>query len=255
MHKFFAKTDYLGKTAVNLPQCHSTNDLAHQMVKNGSAKEGTIIIAQDQTKGRGQRGNSWISEPHKNATFSIILEPVFVRPQQQFHLHVITTLAIFDALSTQLDDRLKIKWPNDIYYGNQKLGGILIENSLSGAQISSSIIGIGLNVNQVSFGSLSATSLRLLTGRDHDIHAIIEDILVNLESQYSRLKQNDSSELISRYQCLLYRKDIPAQFIADGEKFTGVIKGINESGQLCIDENGILRTFNFKEIEFLFSSH
>ena len=114
--------------------------------------EGTLILTEDQTRGRGQMGNKWLTEKGKNLTFSIVLYPSFLRPNQHFYLTQFVSIAIQEVIQELLPDKgIKIKWPNDLYVENRKLAGILIENILSGHRIQSSILGIGLNVNQVQF--------------------------------------------------------------------------------------------------------
>lgn len=248
MHKFFAKTQFLGKKVLFLSQCHSTNDTAAEQLKEREQIEGTTIITQDQTNGRGQRGNSWESQPEKNATFSIILKPIIVPAQNQFQLHLITTIAIHQALFPYLGKELKIKWPNDIYYQDQKLGGILIENTLKGQNIETSIIGIGININQTIFANPQATSLMDITGEEVEINDIIERILIALEKKYLELKSGQIKTLKAQYLRRLYLFNKESNFETVGRTFRGKIIGITPNGLLQIQESNVVHEFAFKEV-------
>ncbi|MEO9806343.1 MAG: biotin--[acetyl-CoA-carboxylase] ligase [Reichenbachiella sp.] len=250
MHKIFAKTQFLGKKVVFLPECHSTNDTAVSILKKKPQLEGTTIITSHQTHGRGQRGNSWESEPGKNATFSIILHPTIVPAIQQFQLHIISTLAIYATLFPVLGKKLKIKWPNDIFYGESKLGGILIENVLKGQNIESSVVGIGLNVNQTHFINNKATSILDISGQKTEIDEIIEKILVNLEKKYLELKKGKVKLLESQYLARLYRFKVESIYETSGRIFRGSIVGVNQNGLLKIKEDEMIHEFAFKEVTY-----
>jgi len=251
LHKFFAKTQFLGKKVNSLPQCHSTNEEAQRLISKDKPMEGQVIITANQTKGKGQRGNTWESKANLNLTFSIILKPTFLKVANQFELHKISSLAIHDAIFPILGNKLKIKWPNDIYYGDCKLAGILIENVLRGNSIEYSIIGIGLNINQLIFNNDIATSLADITMHEHDISETAEFLLIQLEKRYLELKNNHSRELLSDYHNRLYKKNEQQLFKNNGTIFTGSISGVNEMGKLLIESNGKLLKFDFKEVEFL----
>lgn len=251
MHKFFAKTQFLGKKVLFLSQCHSTNDIAAGLLKEKKQIEGTTVITADQTNGRGQRGNAWESEPNKNATFSLILKPTIIPAQHQFRLHIVTTLAIHATLFPILGKELKIKWPNDIYYGDQKLGGILIENTLKGQHIETAIVGIGLNVNQIQFNTPTATSLKEITGADYEVNELIEQLLVELEKKYLALKSNELKNLEFQYLRRLYRFETESLYESAGGSFKGKITGINAHGLLQIQEDGVMHEFAFKEIKYM----
>lgn len=251
MHKFFAKTQFLGKKVYSLPQCHSTNEEAQRLVSKDNPMEGHVVITANQTKGKGQRGNIWESEANLNLTFSIILKPTFLNIANQFDLHKISSLAIHDAIFPILGNKLKIKWPNDIYYGDCKIAGVLIENVLRGNSIEYSIIGIGLNINQLVFQNEYATSLADITMHEHDISETAESLLIKLEKRYLELKNNRTRELLSDYHSRLYKKNEQQLFKNNDIIFTGTISGVNEMGKLLIESNGKLLKFDFKEVEFL----
>src|ERR1035441_10550859 len=145
------QTLFIGKNLITLDSVASTNNFAKDMLSNTRPVEGTAIMAKEQYAGRGQMGNAWETESGKNLTCSFILYPEFLEADKQFFLNMAVALAVKDFCEHVLHDEIKIKWPNDIYYHDKKLGGILIENSISGNKISSSVIGIGINVNQTAF--------------------------------------------------------------------------------------------------------
>ena len=251
MHKIFAKTLFLGKRVVSLPQCHSTNEEASELIASNRESEGTVVITEYQLAGKGQRGNMWESERGKNVMISIILNPRFMNPTAQFALHTICSLAIYDSLFPLLGNKLKIKWPNDIYYGDKKICGILIENSVRGNTVDSSIIGIGLNVNQVVFTTPNATSLKEIMLEEIDRYDLIENILLHLEKRYLQLKSNKTLELRMEYKLKLYRLNESHLFTNDQGKFLGEIRGVNEFGSLLIEDDTEVKSYNFKEVKFV----
>lgn len=249
MHKSFTKTAFAGKHYVSLPTCPSTNDLASSMLKAGQAGEGTVIRSGSQTAGKGQRGNTWESEPGQNLLFSIVLSPGFLSVTEQFQLTLLSSLAIYDALSTYIPEGLRIKWPNDIYWQDRKIGGILIENSLRGQQVENSIIGIGLNVNQRSFPVPSASSLALITGSIHSLDAVLEEILLHIEKYYLRLRSGQVAPVRATFVERLYRRDVPAMY-EDGSLFEGIIRGVDDRGLLLVEKAGQLHAYDLKEIRY-----
>lgn len=260
MNNFKPKTLFLGKNLIYLPSCHSTNDIAHEIIQNKQGFDGTIVITDNQTAGRGQRGNSWEAQPNQNITFSVILKPNFLIPTQQFQLNMAVSLAVKEFLSVYLpsekfSNQLKIKWPNDLYFGNKKIGGILIENSISASSINNSIIGIGLNINQLGFNDNKATSIRaILNSNEISLQKMIEELCEFLEKYYLQLKNGGQILQKKMYLENLFWINETHQFTAFGEDFSGTIKGINEVGMLEIEVNNTIRTFGFKEVSFLITN-
>ncbi|MEQ9289019.1 MAG: biotin--[acetyl-CoA-carboxylase] ligase [Cyclobacteriaceae bacterium] len=251
MHKFFAKTLFLGKKVCYLPECHSTNEEAHHIISLEKPIEGLVVVTDRQTKGKGQRGNIWESEPGKNLTFSTVLKPSFIKIPDQFGLHLLSSLAIHDALFSILGNKLSIKWPNDIYYEDNKLGGILIENSIRGNGIEYSIIGIGININQLVFETPHATSLADIGLQDYNIMEVAENILANLEKRYLLLKKSHFTLLLNEYHARMYKYGQNQLFSENGVVFTGTIRGVEKTGKIIIESDGNMLKFDFKEIEFL----
>ncbi|WP_256010983.1 biotin--[acetyl-CoA-carboxylase] ligase [Desertivirga xinjiangensis] len=243
----------VGQKIVTLRQVDSTNNyLKLQLAKCEPLPEGTVILAEDQYAGRGQVRNVWHSQPGKNLTFSILLYPVFIKPDFQFNLNIAVSLAINDVLRSIVGPSAKIKWPNDIFYEDKKLGGVLIENSLQGSQLKSSVIGVGINVNQTSFPESvkNVSSLREILHQDYDLNVLLQQLCKAIERRYCELKENPGTHL-TEYLGALYRFGEDHPFIIDGKPEVARIVGVNERGFLKLDINGSLRSFNLKEVSFV----
>ncbi|MBB6005578.1 biotin--[acetyl-CoA-carboxylase] ligase [Arcicella rosea] len=254
MYKIQPNTLFTGKTIKYLPVCHSTNDIAAEIIQSDTnVFEGMVIITDNQTAGRGQRGNVWEASVGENLTFSLILKPNFLKASEQFKLNVAVSLGVLDCLSEYIDEDLKVKWSNDIYFQNQKMGGILIENTLQGYQIGYSIIGIGLNINQASFPVPNATSLRNVTKNPlkYDLAMILSNLLECVEKNYLTIKNGNYETLKNRYLSNLFRIEEFHHFRKNGQLFVGKIIGIDETGQLGIESDGLIEYFGFKEVEFV----
>ncbi|MGY6522329.1 MAG: biotin--[acetyl-CoA-carboxylase] ligase [Mongoliitalea sp.] len=250
MYKILANTVFLGKEIIYLTECHSTNEYAQQLLKQKEAGEGMIIFTDMQTKGKGQRGNRWWTEPGMNLTFSLILEPKFLRSNQQFDLNMVVCLSLWELLN-QYDADFVIKWPNDIIHKKHgKIAGVLIENSLQSQWMESSVVGIGLNVNQDMQIIPRALSLFNLTGETYDLWVILEKLVQRIEWNYIRLKRGEIRLLRNSYlkNLLNYQQK---QLFSDGEVFEGVIIGVGEDGKLLVDKAGSIHAYGFKEIQYL----
>lgn len=237
-----------------MPVCHSTNDIAAEIIQSGNnVFEGMVIITDNQTAGRGQRGNVWEASVGENLTFSLILKPNFLKASEQFKLNVAVSLGVLDCLSEYIDDDLKVKWSNDIYFQNQKMGGILIENTLQGYQIGFSVIGIGLNINQTQFPVPNATSLRNVTTNPlkYDLSDLLSELLACIEKNYLAVKNGDYEVLKERYLSNLFRINEFHHFRKNGQLFLGKIVGIDESGQLGIESDGLVEYYGFQEVAFV----
>jgi BirA family biotin operon repressor/biotin-[acetyl-CoA-carboxylase] ligase len=245
---------FVGQNLLTLKEVDSTNNFLKNLLSNSKpVPEGTVIMAEAQFAGRGQQNNQWHSEPGKNLTFSVLLKPSFLAVTNQFDLTRAISLGVFDALQPLLGDGLKIKWPNDIYYGDKKLGGMLIENILQGGQLKSAIIGIGLNINQEHFpaGAANATSLKQILQRDYDLRVLLSEICSDIEACYLNLKAGKIDFVRKAYLNRLYWFNESKRFKAGDEIFNGVITGVKDDGRLIIQTNNIETEYNLKEIEFL----
>ncbi|WP_082318013.1 biotin--[acetyl-CoA-carboxylase] ligase [Hymenobacter sp. DG25A] len=246
------KTLFTGQQVIWLAECASTNTEAQQLLLKSRATEGCTVITDKQTAGRGQRGNSWEAAPGENLTLSVVWRPTFLAASLQFQLSMAVALAVLDWVSMVLgpDPALRLKWPNDVYYHDQKLGGILIENTLSSAGIQSSIVGIGININQLEFGMPTATSLARLTGRHYVLPTLAERLLECLERRYLQLRAGQAKALRYAYLQVLYRFQEWHYFEVEGRRLTGQIVGIEETGRLVLEINGQLQSFGMQEIKF-----
>lgn len=233
-----------------LPTCHSTNDIARQIIDKNKAREGTIVITDQQLAGKGQRGNSWEAEPGENLTFSLIYCPDFLSPEENFRLTIITSLALVETLG-KFGIKVKIKWPNDIYAGNKKVAGILIENVIEFRKINFSIIGIGLNVNQQHFNVSDAISMKNITNKDYILQDVLEEFCINHERLYMQLKSGRHYTLKSIYLNHLLGMNEELNFLIDGEKVIGIIRGVDDMGRLKVEIAGTSKHFSLKEIKFL----
>ena len=239
---------------MSLKQVDSTNTFLKNLLSNSKpVPEGTVIMAEDQFAGRGQHQNVWHAEPGKNLTFSMLLYPTFLAATAQFDLTRVISLGVYDALAPLLRDRLCIKWPNDIYYGNKKLSGMLIENSLQGSNIKSSVIGIGVNINQEHFGDNAsrATSVKQILQRDYDLKNILFDICRHVEAWYLKLKAGKTDLIRAAYKQKLYLLNETHNFVSNNEVFSGTITGVTDAGLLEVARGNTTGTYNLKEIQFL----
>jgi BirA family biotin operon repressor/biotin-[acetyl-CoA-carboxylase] ligase len=236
-----------------LPECASTNTEAQRLIGQNRATDGCVVITDKQTAGRGQRGNRWEAQPGENLTLSVVWRPTFLAAPDQFQLSQVVALAVYDWASGLLgpDPALRVKWPNDIFFGEQKLGGILIENTLSGPKIQSSIAGIGLNINQCEFAVPTATSLACLTGRQYALPVLTSRLLECLEKRYLQLRAGQVAALHQAYLQVLYRYQKAHSYEVDGQTVTGLIKGVDEGGQLLVEISGQLRAFGLQQIKYL----
>lgn len=229
----------------------STNDEA----RNAAYREGDIVIAERQTAGRGQRGHTWESAEGENLTFSLILEPTFLPVNEQFLLTEVLALGLVDTLA-EYGIKAQIKWTNDIYVGDRKIVGMLVENSLAGGTLARTIAGIGLNVNQVEFDSSlpNPASMAQVAGRDFDRGEVLKQLHRNIMSLYEALRRGEKEMLQQRYRSTMYRLgEKQTYMLADGRSFEGTIRGVRPSGELQIEyaSDGTLHEYLFKQVEFV----
>jgi BirA family biotin operon repressor/biotin-[acetyl-CoA-carboxylase] ligase len=252
------ETLFIGKNLLFLHEVESTNTYAMNMLRNVNAIEGTVIYTDNQTKGKGQRGALWSSNIAQNVTASVILKPHFLSIGNTFYLSKISALAVYDVLaeilsSSQYD--IKIKWPNDILVNKQKNAGILIENNITSTAVQSSVVGIGLNVNQVDFDNFErmANSIKLVSGVSYNRDEILELLCKMLEKWYLKLKEGKTELIDKCYHDHLYEVNKIAVFVdVNHYKFNGRIKSVTKAGKLLLElEEDILKEFEVKEVKFL----
>jgi BirA family biotin operon repressor/biotin-[acetyl-CoA-carboxylase] ligase len=250
LYKIPAGTLFLGKNLVILPECPSTNTLAAELSQAGRAPEGTVVITHHQTAGRGQRGNTWQSGEGLNLTLSVVLQPVFLSVVRQFQLNKAVALAVRDTVSKYTDEPVFVKWPNDIMIGDKKVCGILIENQLTGDKLGRSIVGIGLNVNQTEFESTLASSVSLHAGKSLELGVMFEELLQFLEWRYLQLRSE--TQIDNDYLNVLYRFNQKRYFVVDDLEVEGIIRDVNEIGKLIVEIDNKSRSFDLKEIKFVY---
>ena len=230
-----------------LESVHSTNTWSLERLPE--IPSGTVIAAREQTAGRGQRGNTWFTEPGKNLTFSIVLKPEGLKAGDAHLLNYLASVAVAEFLQGY-GVSCCIKWPNDIYVGRKKICVILVENSLSGGCVAASVIGIGININQTQFSQLAnATSLSLVTGKEYVLEECLEAFMAVFESWLNRL-----SSLSEAYTSRLFQKGVQARYIdylRANEEFTGTILGVSPDGRLIINDGTEERLYRFKEVGYI----
>lgn len=240
---------------LRLGETDSTNDWVKRNARE--LETGTLVWCDVQRSGRGQRGNSWESAPGKNITASALLRPDWVEAGKQFCISEAVALGVADVLDG-LGVDAEVKWPNDIYSGDRKICGILIEHSLLGRGIVHTVAGIGLNVNQSVFESDAPNPVSVvhLTGEENDLSRVVTMLGKALER---RIEETRSPELLHReFISRLWRGSgsHPYRDVATGEVFNASIAGIEPCGVLKLrDESGVEREYAFKEVEFLLQSN
>ena len=240
---------------IKLNATNSTNTYLKNLLKEKQVKDLSCIWALSQTQGRGQQGAKWISEPGKNLTFSVLKKFENLSSEYHFLLNMEVSLAIFRTLKKLYIPDLAVKWANDILSSKKKICGILIENTLHKEQISSSIIGIGLNVNQVFFNDLpNVSSLQKIMGHPFDLEEVLLLICQELEVSLKSLSPTRFETMLDEYHTHLFRKDKPSTFeYPNGERFMGYIRGVSHNGQLQVEqEDALMSSFSLKEIKLLY---
>jgi BirA family biotin operon repressor/biotin-[acetyl-CoA-carboxylase] ligase len=245
---------FVGQNLVTLKEVDSTNTFLKNILSNNEpVPEGTVIMAESQVAGRGQQQNKWYSTTGQSLAFSILLKPTFLPLNQQFLLTQIISIAVYESLLPLVGNELKIKWPNDIYVGPRKLGGILIENQVQGNTIKNSVVGIGLNINQDYFPDWvpNAVSLRQILQTDYDLKALLFEICGHVEQWYVKLQQGNYSLINDAYLNALYLLNKSSRFKVQDAIFEGIITGVSPNGLLQVQHDGATPAYNLKEIQFL----
>ncbi len=253
------QTLFIGKQLIFLHEVESTNTYAMNLLRNVNTAEGAIIYTDNQTRGKGQRGAVWNSEIGTNLTVSCILKPHFLNIKNTFYLSKISALAVYDVMAELLSISqydIKIKWPNDILVNKKKISGILIENNFNHDYLQHSVIGIGLNINQMDFDSLltTATSLKLLSNKEFNKDVVLNILCQSLEKWYLKLKANKLEEIDLCYFNNLFGLNKSNSFLEAGNiDFDASIHAISIDGKLILKlTNGDLRSFEVKEVKMIF---
>ena len=240
---------------IKLNAIDSTNSYLRNLINKEVIKDYTVVVANYQTKGRGQMGTVWNSESSKNLTFSVFKDICEFNFEHPFYISVATSLAIIKTLQSFSIPKISVKWPNDILSEDKKICGILIENVIKQGSLKASIIGVGLNINQTEFEGLpKASSLKLLSGKTFNQDEILHVILKHLKHYFVVLKREGYDVLKEEYESYLFRKNKPSTFKdAEGSVFSGFIKNVSETGNLqVLLEDDIIKEFDLKDITLLY---
>ncbi|APX99880.1 biotin--[acetyl-CoA-carboxylase] ligase [Lacinutrix venerupis] len=240
---------------IKLDAIDSTNTFLKEISSADTLEDYTIVVAKQQNRGRGQMGKVWASNAGENLTFSVFKRISNLQFSNQFYLSIVTSLALYKTLKYYNVPNLFVKWPNDILSANKKIAGILIENIVKKSKLEYSIIGIGLNVNQTEFNDLiSATSLKNSCGRTFDLDEVMHKFIVEFKIAFKSLDSGATEALKADYESKLFRKNKPSTFKnAEGNLFSGFIKGISSSGNLVLLlEDEIIEEFTLNEITLLY---
>lgn len=238
---------------IKIDTVKSTNDELKKIISTEELPEGSLLWAKNQENGRGMGSNTWESEAGKNLTFSLLLRPSFLEASDMFLISKAISLGIIDYLNS-LKDCFTIKWPNDIYYCDKKVGGILIENQIQGSQIKYSIIGIGINVNQKFFTSQAPNPLSLISifGESLSLEECLNNMTHQIGIWYDLLADGFYEKINQRYFDHLYRNKGYHEFKADNTSFMAKIKSVETDGQMVLKvKQDEIRKFYLKEVEFV----
>lgn len=240
----------IGSQKFILSDVDSTNNFAAKLINDGIGGHGSVIMAENQSNGRGQQGSLWQSDPNLNLLCSIVLSSKALSKINPIRINWYVSICIIDFLKRK-DIIAQIKWPNDILVHENKISGILIENKFVGSSFKNSIIGVGINVNQSEFNGLSATSMFLQSNINYSIIQLLDDFIfsLNQNEQYMFLKQDD--QLKKRYLNSLFGLGEERHFSSASGTFKGKIVDVDEVGRLIVEYNGQKCLFQNKEIKFL----
>ncbi len=248
----------IGSNYIVLNEINSTNEYASNLLSQFKQLDGTIVLTNYQTNGKGQANNIWISEKGRNLLISIILYPKFLTIERQFCLSMAISLGILNTIKTFTKSDVKVKWPNDIIVDEKKIAGVLIKNTISGNRIKNTIVGIGININQKDFKSLKdiAVSLSLIENKIFDLKYILKILIKNLNIYYNKLSLLQVDKLKAEYEENLFRINelttfqIPSKESLNAKIIKGKITGVDNYGKLCVLSDGKIKTFMHKEIAF-----
>lgn len=250
------ENDEMMPRIIRLQKTDSTNNYLHALARPEQLGEGSVVWAEFQTAGRGQIGNSWESAEGENLTFSVVLYPTFLLANRQFLISQITALSVKQTLDRYVDD-ITVKWPNDIYWRDRKICGMLIENDLAGQFIYSSILGIGININQKEFKSNAPNpvSLYQIIGKRTDRENFLQEFLERLYANYLLLLQEKEVLIQEAYRQSLYRREGFHLYEDANGRFEAAIEEIEPSGYLHLRlRDNTIRRYEFKEVRFVISS-
>lgn len=240
---------YFGNHIIRLDSIDSTNNYAAKLLNQTKIPFGAVIMSQFQTEGRGQRGAKWNGEKGENLTFSIIVDGKQIKEYPTFLLSKCVAISVKEMLSQNTRENVMLKWPNDIYVNTKKIAGILIENQWKGGCLNSSVVGVGINVNQINFeDELNAISLKSISGQDYDLEGLLFQFCKHLNTNYSFLLDGQFEKINEHYQSSLYFLNKKSQFLIEGKKEDVIIRGVNQHGLIELEKlNGEVGYYCFNE--------
>ncbi len=240
----------IGSQKFILSDVDSTNNFAAKLINDGIGGHGSVIMAENQSNGRGQQGSLWQSEPNLNLLCSIVLSSKELSKINPIRINWYVSICIIEFLKRK-NINAQIKWPNDILIQENKISGILIENKFVGSSMKNSIIGVGINVNQSDFSGLSATSMKLETNIDYSITDLLDEFIFFLNQNERLIFREQDDQLKKRYLSSLFGLSEERSFSDVSGRFKGKIVGVDEGGRLIIESNGQTHYFQNKEVKFL----
>jgi len=248
----FTAKSTIGTPFIELTEVGSTNIYAMDMIQANMAAHGTCFFASSQKAGKGQQGKIWVTEPGSNIIVSVVLDSSAFSLARLFELSLTVSLACHDFFSAYAPGETRIKWPNDIYWRDRKAGGILIENIIRGDKWLWSVVGIGINLNQVLFPETAKNpvSLRQITGKEFNTVSMAKELCVCLENRYQYWLKWGGQQLLKEYNDRLYKKDGWVRLKKDNRVFSCRVKNVSETGELLV-EGGVEDRFRFGEVEWV----
>jgi len=240
---------------LHFDEINSTNVFLYDKISENNDISDMVVVAAHQTAGRGMDKNRWESEAGKNLLFSIALNVNFLEAENQFKISQAVSVAIVETLSQFVDDkRLFIKWPNDIYFGDKKLAGMLIQNTIEGRMMGVSIIGIGLNVNQIEFSKdiPNPISLKMISGQDFDLDNLLNQLVSSIKTKVESLRDKENqNEINEKYVSRSYRFGIWSDYFYQNQVKSMIIRGFDKYGRLLLhDKEGAEIVCDVKELQF-----
>jgi BirA family biotin operon repressor/biotin-[acetyl-CoA-carboxylase] ligase len=241
----------IGHKIIRLDSINSTNSFLSENLNNPNFFEGIVVVADNQTQGRGQGQNLWHSNSGDNLLFSVLIQPK-CDLIYQFYLNQFIAISICNTFKIFGLD-CQIKWPNDILVDHKKIAGILIENKIQGRMLHSSIVGVGLNINQSNFPKqlINPTSMNLLLKQKIDKELVLKTLMLQLEKHYFQFKRNEFITINDSYQSILYKRNEKALFLINDDRVEAVIKEVNKQGEIVLEINKELKSFSNSEIKMI----
>lgn len=243
------KSQYFGSHIIQIDRVSSTNNYAAKLLNQTKIPFGAVIMAQFQDDGRGQRGAVWQSKSGENLLFSAILDGSLMKECPPFFLSKCVAVSIKDTLSYFLKHKIHLKWPNDVLVERRKIAGVLIESQWKGNNLFSSIIGVGLNVNQTHFEyGFDATSMKLLSANDYDLKEVLQVLCTKLNFNFNRLLSKEYSDLQQDYLSSLYKYNEKTHFKIGDKLEEVVLKDVNENGMVSLEMlGGKIKEYDFSQ--------